>query len=114
MITKYEVPEELLARCAGQPSICKTVLGKYTEQMNGDLPHLAQVLSHADLEQAARLAHRIKGASANVAAEELRSLAGQLEAATSEGLLETATTLLADLRSAWGRYEELTANFLST
>jgi HPt (histidine-containing phosphotransfer) domain-containing protein len=114
MMTEYEVPDELLARCAGQAAICKTVLGKYTEQMNGDIPHLAQVLSQADLDQAARLAHRIKGASANVAAEELRLLAGQLEAATAVGQLETATTLLTDLHSAWGRYEELTANFLSS
>lgn len=114
MTTQYELPNELLARCAGQASVCKAVLEKYAEQMNGDLPQLAQVLSHADLERAARLAHRIKGASANVAAEELRMIAGQIETATSEGLLETATTLLADLRTAWGHYEELTANFLSS
>ena len=114
MITEYEIPAELLARCAGQAEICKIVLGKYAEQMIGDIPCLAQALNDSDLEQASRIAHRMKGASANVAAEELWSLSGRLEAAASNGQIETVATLLDDIQSAWGRFEELTANFLST
>lgn len=114
MITEYEIPAELLARCAGQAQICKTVLGKYTEQMNSDLPQLACALNQSDLEQVSRLAHRIKGASANVAAEEVRSFAAELEVVATQDQVDKAKLLLEELRCAWRRFEELTANFLSS
>ena len=63
-------------------------------------------------DRASKLAHRIKGASANVVAEELRSLASQLEVEAAASNSQTET-LLAELEQAWARYHELTTDYLA-
>lgn len=116
MSVAYEIPDELLARCAGQASICKTVVAKFVEQMNGDLPQLVQAIESSDHEQVARLAHRIKGASANVAVEDLRSIAARLETAATDASAQydlSSSELCDELTDAWHRFQELTAEFLN-
>lgn len=113
MIIEYEIPDELLARCAGQALTCKDVLKKYVEQMRDDVALLKQSINAGDAANASKIAHRIKGASANVVAEELRSLGSQIEVLAGDGEITKARVLLDDLNAAWIRFEELISDFLS-
>lgn len=110
----YEIPDALLARCAGHPMICKKVIDRYVQQMGNDVPKLLQLLESNDAESAAKLAHRIKGASANVVAEELRMLGAEIEQLADEGRTQEALLVANELQVVWPKYEELTAAFLQS
>ena len=111
-MSKFEIPEGLLARCAGQAEVCKRVIGKYIEQMRLDVDEITTIIE-SDAESVAKLAHRMKGASANVGAEEIRSKAEQIEKLASEQDLDAARPIARDLEKHWHEYETLTAEFLS-
>ena len=112
MIQEYQIPDELLARCAGQEAICRTVLEKFIEQMQADLPQLTEAVGRGETETAARLAHRIKGASANIAASELRAAAAKLESAASTQETDTVRAMLSELQSEWQQFQVLIENYL--
>lgn len=111
-MSNFEIPKGLLARCAGQPEICKRVIIKYVEQMRIDVDEISTIIQN-DAESAARLAHRIKGASANVGAEELRSAAEKIEKLATNQDLASARPIAAELETHWNLYQSLTAEFLS-
>jgi CheY-like chemotaxis protein/HPt (histidine-containing phosphotransfer) domain-containing protein len=67
---------------------------------------LAEAVARADFEDVRRLAHSIKGASASVGGERLRSVAGALEVAARSGIVEEISTLATQIRPA---YDELEA-----
>jgi HPt (histidine-containing phosphotransfer) domain-containing protein len=72
-------PWELLGRCLGKPELAMRVLQKFERQLADDLAGLEQAMATHDLTTAGALAHRIKGAAANVAAHGIYEQAGLLE-----------------------------------
>jgi HPt (histidine-containing phosphotransfer) domain-containing protein len=72
-------PWELLGRCLGKPELAMRVLQKFERQLADDLAGLEQAMAAHDLATAGSLAHRIKGAAANVAAHGIYEQAGLLE-----------------------------------
>ena len=71
--------DELLARCMGNIGFAERILAKFQDRFEHDLEELDRALQARDAEAVARTAHRIKGASANVAASRLHEHAAEIE-----------------------------------
>lgn len=113
MIDTFEIPDGLLARCVGRVDLVQRVLTAFVEQMNSDIPAMSDAANSGDAEETRKLAHRIKGASANVEAESIRSGAAEVEAIASENQLDDAKPLIAKMKTNWQEYLVLTSSFLS-
>lgn len=114
MTELYAVPESLLARCGGRQDLARRVVGVFVEQVTDDVRRLEEELRDGQAEAAAKLAHRIKGASANVCAEELRQDAERVEELTRQQRLEDTREPLEKLELELQSYIELTSAFLTS
>ena len=114
MADSFVVPDELLARCVGRVELAKRVVGTFVGQLNEDVPQLATEIRNGKSEDATRLAHRIKGASANVAAERLREDAATLEQLARDRQMGAAKAKMEALEADWQHYVEITTTFLAS
>ena len=114
MSEEYVVPAELLARCVGRTDLVQRVLAAFIRQVNVDVPKLTADLLAGDFAGAAKTAHRIKGASANVAADRLCASAEQIEDLARGGQIESVfvQAQVDQLQAAWNQIVELTAEFI--
>lgn len=71
--------DQLVNRCLGNINFAQRVMTKFTGRLEDDIEELKDAMRGDSLPDVARLAHRLKGASANVAAEGLRKLAEEIE-----------------------------------
>jgi len=71
--------EELLGRCLGKVELAQRVLDRFQKQLADDIPRLAHAVEKCEGAVIATVAHRIKGAAANVSAYGLRERAAALE-----------------------------------
>ena len=71
--------QALLERLMGSEAILAKILKSFSDSMDDQLPRLNGALAVADGSIAARIAHAIKGAAANVSAIDVCALAGRLE-----------------------------------
>lgn len=113
MLETYSVPAELLARCVGRVDLAQRVVGAFVAQLEEDIPGLSSELESGNTDAACKIAHRLKGASANVAAEELRAVAERIETSTRDGDMKAAEQTLPALLDAWQEYKTTTESFLS-
>lgn len=77
--------EKLLEECDDEPLLVNRCLQIFSRVTQKDMDGIAEALSQNDFSQVAKLAHRIKGASATIRAEFLRGEAERLEALGREG-----------------------------
>jgi HPt (histidine-containing phosphotransfer) domain-containing protein len=96
--------EELLARCLGNVDIAEKVLSKFQDRFGVDLAELERGLDAGDPQAIALTAHRIKGASANVAAPALYEVAAGLEELGRSERLAEVPAGVAQLRGEWTRF----------
>lgn len=113
MSDTFQVPDELMARCVNRLDLVQRVLSSFVEQLDGDIPTLGDFVESGAGEEARKLAHRIKGAAANVAAEGIRSSVAKLEDLASNERLADARLQLDELRESWNTYKDQTATFIS-
>ena len=104
MCDKSAVSEELLARCVGRLDLVQRVLDAYTTQMEEDIPRLLSELEEGNSSDVARIAHRIKGASANAAVETLRRDAEEIERLARAAQLQQASSRISQLQRDWSAY----------
>ena len=76
----------------------------YRAQTVRDLEELEQCIRAGERETTTRIAHSLKGASANLAAESMRGLAAELELAARAGKLDLGGEYLQPLRVEWKRF----------
>ena len=114
MVEQYEIPDELLARCVGRTDLVQRVVSSFLQQMDQDIPTLVNVVQEGKAEDARQVAHRVKGASANVAAECIRHSAEKLERLASTSQLDDAAANLNDLENSWHSYRDAAASFVSS
>ena len=88
----------LLHRCMGKQDLAKRLIQKFQTQAGTDLVDLAAAIQAQDVIRVRMVAHRLKGAAANVSAEAVRETATQLENLGRVGTLAPALELLARLR----------------
>ena len=70
----------------GDTELAATILVDYVDSLGTDLAALGAALADASADDLRRHAHRIKGASRTVGAEQVATLAARLEAAASAGI----------------------------
>ena len=76
--------DALLAMFGGDRQITATLLATFAEELSADIVATEQALNQQDTEALRRIAHRIKGTSANLQATLLSAAARELEQACSE------------------------------
>ncbi|MHC4399262.1 MAG: Hpt domain-containing protein [Planctomycetota bacterium] len=96
--------DALLQRCLGNVEFAERVLAKFRDRFGEDLRQLERGVESADAGQIARIAHRLKGASANVAAAGLRRHAAEIEEFGRVGRISEVPSCLARLRHEWTRF----------
>jgi HPt (histidine-containing phosphotransfer) domain-containing protein len=96
--------EELLARCMGNLQIAERVLTKFQDRFGVDLGELEQWLDQHNAGAIATVAHRMKGASANVGAPALYEVTSELEQLGRAERIAEIPSELQQLRSEWTRF----------
>ena len=73
------ISDDLMARCMGRLDLVERVLKAFVCQVGEDICVLQSELSAGNSVEVARIAHRIKGSSANAAIEPIRKHAAAIE-----------------------------------
>lgn len=98
--------DELLARCMGNIEFAERLLAKFQGRLDEDIAELEAAVQAEDVDVVARVAHRIKGASANVAAHDLRQRAAEIEQLARERCLTEIPGRIDELRGGRRRFAE--------
>ncbi|TVR07019.1 MAG: response regulator, partial [Phormidium sp. GEM2.Bin31] len=93
--------ERLTRVSRGKPSLQKRLLNAFVEATEADLTHLKNALDEQDGDRLVEMAHRIKGAAANVGATPLSEQSAALENAAKESDFEAVQTRLNELMIQW-------------
>lgn len=104
---------ELRDRVDGDDELMREVLAVYLEDTPMVLDSLRQALEAGATESAAKAAHTLKGSSANVAAERLRSQAYALEQKARAGDLAEARRLFTGLQSEFQALQNMLNQYLA-
>ena len=106
--------EQLLARCMGNIEFMERVLSRFREHFGEDLAELEEGLDATDGGQIARVAHRLKGASANVGAAGLRERAAEIERLGRARRFSEIPPCVDQLRGEWDRFVSSATSFGSS
>ena len=96
-LARYIDVKDALARIGGNMDLYKRLLGRFIDGNHFDALDVA--LQSGNTEEAAHLAHTLKGVSANLSLIEVRTISANLEQAVKGGLDHTAP--LAELKDAY-------------
>ncbi|MEA2736250.1 MAG: hypothetical protein QOE14_2701 [Humisphaera sp.] len=99
----YEAPinlETLLRRCRGKATLVESLLGKFDAAIGAQLDELRGAFTRIDGAAVSRVAHAIKGASANLSANAVSSAAAELERLGAKGEWESANESLQRLETS--------------
>ncbi len=115
MATKPETPppldrEGLLAECDEEQTFAHRCLHIFIRDAQTDLNGIAEALNNNDFPKIARLAHRIKGASAAIRAEFLRQQAARLEMLGGNAEPAAASECFARLRAEFEHFKSFVAS----
>jgi HPt (histidine-containing phosphotransfer) domain-containing protein len=98
--------QDLLDRCLGNLEFVERILGKFLSRFDTDLAEIEQALESEDVEAVARVAHRLKGASATAAATGIRDCAAEIEELARGRLISKIPERVRSLRSEGARFAE--------
>ena len=101
--------KSLRARCLNSDAMVEKILGKFRAQLPASVTTIAKAVEDGDRRCVAREAHSLKGASANVSADRLSHVAGELEQWARRNHPTSPARLLAGLKSAAHECEEYLA-----
>jgi len=104
--------DDFLRRVMNKPALALKILNLYFSDMPVQIAELERLLATKDdLESLVRQAHTIKGASANVGAEEMRTIAATMENDAQENQLKRID--IAILKAAFERFKECSSTALA-
>jgi signal transduction histidine kinase/DNA-binding response OmpR family regulator/HPt (histidine-containing phosphotransfer) domain-containing protein/HAMP domain-containing protein len=89
----------LLHRCMDRQDLARRLIQKFQAQARTDVQELESALHEQDAKRLRLVAHRIKGAAANMSAEAVRESASRLEVLGLNGNLTAAPEILDQLRA---------------
>ena len=108
-VSAFEL-DELVERCMGNLAFVERILAKFQQRFGENLEELEKAVDAYDPEAVVRVAHRLKGESANVAARGLRDQAEQIERLGRGGDVSEILPCLAQLRVEWSLFSESVAS----
>ena len=100
--------DELVDRCLGKIDFAERVLSKFHDRFPDSLNEMLESTQEGDLESVARVAHRLKGAAANISARGILEAAQEIETIGRHGQAEELPPWLDRLNSEWERFTEYT------
>jgi HPt (histidine-containing phosphotransfer) domain-containing protein len=103
--------QELLDRCMGNIDLAERVLAKLQSRFEKETLELEQALQTKDCNLIAGIAHRLKGAAANVAAHDLRQCAANIEDLARKEQFDQMPEQLDLLRDEWSRLNQATLSW---
>ena len=101
--------QELQDRCMGNIELMQRVLGKFQQRIPEELAELEKALELRDMAQIARVAHRVKGSSANVSARGIEQAAVEIEDSSRAGRITDVSAHIERLRAEWARCRHVVA-----
>lgn len=96
--------KEFMKRVMDDKELAKTVLDNFIEDIPNQIEQLYNNLKNGNIKESERIAHSIKGASANIGGEALREIAYRIEKLCKEQNLNEALSLFTTLQY---KFEEL-------
>ncbi|MEM9252411.1 MAG: ammonium transporter [Planctomycetota bacterium] len=90
--------DDFVERCMGDEAFAKSILEKFTRQADDLVSEITSAIDAESIDDVTRLAHTLKGASANVEARRVRDAAERLERLGRAATLDESAPLLNDLR----------------
>jgi HPt (histidine-containing phosphotransfer) domain-containing protein len=106
--------DELLNRCLGNLEFAERVLAKFQSRFDDDLVELEHALEVQDAEAVARVAHRLKGASATAAANSISHRAAEIESLARNHQVGQIPEHLQQLRSECTKFANSVASLALT
>jgi HPt (histidine-containing phosphotransfer) domain-containing protein len=97
--------KKLLEDCDDEASFVNRCLQMFVRETQVDLDSIAAALGKHDYPQVARLAHRIKGASASIRARYLQDEAARLQVFGGEELAAEANLCFSRLRAEFDNFK---------
>jgi len=92
-------PQELLNRCLGNVEFATRIIDRFLSCLPMELEELEQAYKSGDAVGIARIAHRMKGATANISARRLHWLMANLETNSREQAMQDIKELVCSARS---------------
>jgi HPt (histidine-containing phosphotransfer) domain-containing protein len=105
---------DLLTRCMGNKAFASRILEAFQKQLSADLDELDAAIRAEDSSLVAVIAHRVKGASANVSARQLTRIAGSLGEWAKHGDLEQLQACSQTIREAQQDFMESALQFCNS
>jgi PAS domain S-box-containing protein len=96
----------VLGRLEGDNELAQIVFAAFLEDIPHQIQSLKDLVKSGDTANSARLAHSIKGASANVGGERLRNVALAMEKAADLGNLQYVAARVADMELQFGQLRD--------
>ena len=96
----------------GNIELAQRVLGKLQSRFPEDLAELDLALQRRDGKLVASIAHRLKGAAANVAAHQLQDCAAKIEESARDDCIDAIPDQIECLRTQWTKFNQVTCSGL--
>ncbi len=93
--------QQLLDRCLGNLAFAERLLASFERRFVEDVANIEQSLATRDTAELVRVAHQLKGASANMSAPRLQRVAAEIENHGRADRLESIAEQLIVLRQEW-------------
>jgi HPt (histidine-containing phosphotransfer) domain-containing protein len=106
--------EALHTRCMGNLDFVQRVLEKFEQRVPEELAELERLVALNDGEEVARVAHRLKGTSANVSADGLCQAAAEIEDLGRTGRVADVPGGIEHLRGEWKKYLNCVSTLFAT
>lgn len=103
--------EDLFRRCLGNLTLVERVLQSFESHFENDLDELEAALESRSFERVAQIAHRMKGASSNVAATALAQELATIEEAARDECVSDAMGCMNQLRHEWKQFQSIERDF---
>jgi two-component system sensor histidine kinase/response regulator len=104
-------PAEFDESLMGNEVLERRVLGRFVDDMPGQLSLLAQAVSDGDAPRVRLVAHSIKGAAASVSGPEMREASWKLEQQGRDGDLASSADALRELSASFERAKPIMESF---
>ena len=98
---------EFLHRILDDRELAQVILAKFLEDFPSRMEKLAQAVGAGSSEDIRKLAHSIKGTTANISAKNLSGAAARLEECAERGDLESAPGLLIQIEIEFERLKNV-------
>jgi HPt (histidine-containing phosphotransfer) domain-containing protein len=102
--------ELLLRRCMGRIDLVERLLKSFDDRLPKELAQIDECLAAGDGERLARLAHQLKGTTANISASAMLAIAAEMEEAARAKQFDKVVAGLAEIRQAWEQFKDYKAS----